>query len=233
MGRLLYCERTRSGLTDGLEGWRRASDRSIKRGGVVIYGFALAFVLAAWGYPTTQAPATYISTPYYLAQFDKELSKYPVAIEVEKRTNVPKTYIFGGIISLFGLLIFFNIWGDLLTNILGFVWPAYQSFKAIESNEKSDDVQWLTYWTVFGFLNILEFFADYVLYWVPFYYSLKTILILYLILPQFNGAAYIYQAFLRPYLLTEEKKIDSGLDKIKAKASAAVQQLEADLHKKE
>ncbi|KAI9337906.1 TB2/DP1, HVA22 family-domain-containing protein [Zopfochytrium polystomum] len=146
----------------------------------------------------------------------------PLAVEVEKRTNVPKTYIAGGVGFVLFVLVFFNVWGDLLTDLLGFAWPAYQSFKAIESTDKNDDRQWLTYWTVFGFLNILEFFSDVILYWIPFYFIIKAGIILYLILPQFKGATVLYNTVVRPYLLKEESAIDGGINKIKAKASEVV-----------
>ncbi|KAJ3414536.1 ER membrane protein DP1/Yop1 [Chytridiales sp. JEL 0842] len=165
-------------------------------------------------------------------QFDKELAKFPLAVEVEKRTKVPKTYIFGGAGAVAFILVFLNIWGNLLTNILGFVWPAYQSFKAIESSDKDDDRQWLTYWTVFGFLNLIEFFSDILLYWVPFYYTFKAILILYLILPQFKGATVIYNQVLRPYLIQQSNSIDGNINKLKAKAASAINQVESDIFNK-
>lgn len=63
---------------------------------------------------------------------------------------------------------------------------AYASFKAIESPGKEDDKQWLTYWTVIGFVQMIEYFSDILLYWFPFYYLFKTLLVLYLALPQFR-----------------------------------------------
>jgi receptor expression-enhancing protein 5/6 len=63
---------------------------------------------------------------------------------------------------------------------------AYASFKAIESPGNSDDKQWLTYWTVIGFVQLLEYFSDVLLYWFPFYYLFKTLFVLYLALPQFR-----------------------------------------------
>jgi receptor expression-enhancing protein 5/6 len=60
------------------------------------------------------------------------------------------------------------------------------SFKAIESQGSADDTQWLTYWVVFGFLNVIEYFSDALLYWVPFYYALKVVAVLFLMLPQFR-----------------------------------------------
>jgi receptor expression-enhancing protein 5/6 len=43
-------------------------------------------------------------------------------IITQQRTKVPKTYIFGGVGALGFVLVFLNIWGNLLTNLLGFVW---------------------------------------------------------------------------------------------------------------
>ncbi|KAJ3191940.1 ER membrane protein DP1/Yop1 [Irineochytrium annulatum] len=165
----------------------------------------------------------------YLAQFDKELAKFPLAIELEKRTSVPKAYLFGGVGAFFFLLILFNFWGNFLTTLLGFIWPAYQSFKAIETKGTDDDTQWLTYWCVFGFLNVLEFFGDHLLYWIPFYYTFKAGVILYMILPQFRGATTIYRQVLRPYLIKEQFRIDGEISGFKAKVAAAASEVEKEL----
>jgi len=158
---------------------------------------------------------------YYNAQLDKELSKYPYAVKLEQNTNVPKTYMAAGIVGVLFLLIFFNFWGQLLSNIIAFLYPAYASFKAIESVDKVDDTQWLTYWTVYGFAGLLEFFSDIILYWLPFYYTGKTIFFLWLALPQFRGAQQIYARFLRPFLLAHQAEVDSGVNKIKSKIESA------------
>lgn len=48
------------------------------------------------------------------------------------------------------------------------------SIKAIESPNKDDDTQWLTYWVVYGIFSIAEFFSDIFLSWFPFYYMMKV-----------------------------------------------------------
>jgi receptor expression-enhancing protein 5/6 len=63
---------------------------------------------------------------------------------------------------------------------------AYASFKAIETKQKEDDTQWLTYWTVIGFVQMVEYFSDILLYWFPFYYLFKTLFVLWLALPRFR-----------------------------------------------
>ena len=51
----------------------------------------------------------------------------------------------------------------------------YASYKAIESEAKNDDTQWLTYWVVYSVLMIAESFADYSVFWIPGYRFAKCI----------------------------------------------------------
>ncbi|KAI7900085.1 TB2/DP1, HVA22 family-domain-containing protein [Cokeromyces recurvatus] len=145
---------------------------------------------------------------YYLTSLDRELSKHECANEIERRTGLPKAYVVLGTAFVCVLMIFFNLAAQLLTNALAWVYPSYASFKAIESPSTTDDTQWLTYWTVLGFVQIIEYFSDILLYWFPFYYTFKTIFILWLILPQFRGAQFVYERFLRPFLLNAQPSIE-------------------------
>ncbi|TQS37424.1 hypothetical protein Golomagni_02102 [Golovinomyces magnicellulatus] len=72
------------------------------------------------------------------------LSKYPVLNNLEKQASIPKVYAFLGLIATYFAFIFFNLGGQLLTNIAGFVIPGYYSLEALFSVGKSDDTQWLT-----------------------------------------------------------------------------------------
>ena len=46
--------------------------------------------------------------------------------------------------------------------------------KAIDSVDKDDDTQWLTYWVVYAAFGIIEYFTDIFLSWVPFYFLAKV-----------------------------------------------------------
>lgn len=50
----------------------------------------------------------------------------------------------------------------------------HQSCKAIDSVDKDDDTQWLTYWVVYAAFGIIEYFTDLFLSWVPFYFLAKV-----------------------------------------------------------
>ncbi|KAL0950512.1 hypothetical protein HGRIS_007321 [Hohenbuehelia grisea] len=136
---------------------------------------------------------------YYVNQLDKELTKYPVLTSLEQRTQVPKAYAVIGGVVLLALLHLVNPLAAPVSNLIGWGLPAYLSFRAIESPGAQDDVQWLTYWVVFGFFNFLESFAlRVVLYYLPWYFAFKTVFIVWLQLPAFRGAQTIYHSLLKP-----------------------------------
>jgi len=84
-----------------------------------------------------------------------------------------------------------------LTNTIGFALPAYYSLDAIFSTASHDDTQWLTYWVVYAFLTVFESAVNAV-YWFPFYYTFKFVLVLWMALPQTNGAQIVFQSVFHP-----------------------------------
>ncbi|XP_031477414.1 HVA22-like protein a isoform X2 [Nymphaea colorata] len=61
--------------------------------------------------------------------------------------------------------------------VVSLLYPLYASVKAIESESRHDDRQWLT---------------------IPVWSYAKLIATCWLVLPYFNGAAYVYEHFIRP-----------------------------------
>lgn len=84
----------------------------------------------------------------------------------------------------------------MLSNIAGFVIPGYYSLVALKTVTTTDDTQLLTYWVVFAFINVIEFWSKTILYWVPFYFLLKTVFLIYL--SAFGGANLVYNTVIRP-----------------------------------
>ncbi|KAI1008096.1 hypothetical protein K3495_g136 [Podosphaera aphanis] len=159
----------------------------------------------------------------YISRIDKELSKYPTINNLEKQTSVPKVYAFIGVIATYFAFIFFNLGGQLLTNLAGFVIPSYYSLEALLSVGKSDDTQWLTYWVVYAFLTVFES-AISAVYWFPFYYTFKFLLVLWLALPVTGGAQIVFRSLIQPAFARHfsgpgataanlRSKIDAALDK--------------------
>ncbi|CAH8265747.1 unnamed protein product [Arabidopsis lyrata] len=80
------------------------------------------------------------------------------------------------------------------------LYPLYASFRAIESPTMLDDQQWLTYWIIYSLITIFELSVWRILAWLPFWPYLKLLFCMWLVLPMFSGAAYIYSNFVRQYV---------------------------------
>jgi len=132
-----------------------------------------------------------------ITQLDKELGKYKVLNDFEAQTSVPKVYVVLGLGALYFFLVFFNIAAEFLVNTIGFVIPAYYSLHALFTASSADDTQWLTYWVVYAFLTVFESAVSAV-YWFPFYYTFKFVAILWMALPQTNGAQVVFHSVLQP-----------------------------------
>ncbi|KAJ9142545.1 Protein YOP1 [Coniochaeta hoffmannii] len=155
----------------------------------------------------------------YIGRLDSELSRYPAIANLEKQTGVPKTYAVIGLVTLYFFFIVFNLGGQLLTNLAGFVIPGYYSLEALFTSTKHDDTQWLTYWVVFALFTVIESMIS-VVYWFPFYYTFKFVFLLWLSLPAFKGADLIFRSFLAPTLGRYFQQHTSTASGLRAKADS-------------
>src|SRR5712671_3484070 len=150
----------------------------------------------------------------------RQLSKYPVLVRLEQRAQVPKAYGFIAAVTLLTGFHFVNALAAPVSNLIGWGLPAYLSFKALESPGHDDDVQWLTYWVIFGFFNFAEGFAlRALLYYFPWYFSFKTLFILWLQLPAFHVSTYYNPIFLYSPLFYETGCTNDLLQRAETRSS--------------
>ena len=101
--------------------------------------------------------------------------------------------------------VFIGFFSGLITNIVGIVYPAISSIRAIETSGGEDDKQWLTYWAVFGAFHIFDMFSNFILSFIPFYFLFKVIFLIWLMMPNTQGAVFIYNKFLHVFFKKVEK----------------------------
>jgi receptor expression-enhancing protein 5/6 len=130
----------------------------------------------------------------------------------EEKTGIDRLYIFVGSLMMLAIYLVFGLGQQLVCNIVGFVYPAYQSMKALESPKKEDDSKWLTYWVVFAVFTIIEFFSDYIVCWFPVYWLFKCIFYVWLMVPnEYNGSLILYRRIIRPKFIQYQPTLDRVL----------------------
>ena len=83
-----------------------------------------------------------------------------------------------------------------ITSAIAVAYPTFKSFLALESDDDKDDKQWLTYWVVFGVLQIIDIYAGFILTLIPFYFFLKMGFLLWLMHPATFGATWLYDNYI-------------------------------------
>ncbi|KAJ1970308.1 hypothetical protein IWQ62_000035 [Dispira parvispora] len=115
----------------------------------------------------------------------------------------------------------FYLLGRVVCHSIGHLYPAYASYKALKSARNAAELtHWLTYWLVIGAFTCVEFVTDLFIFWLPFYNLCKITLVLWLVLPQTQGATYLYKQILGPWLAKHEEEIDRYLYLASSRAKA-------------
>lgn len=106
--------------------------------------------------------------------------------------------------------------------VFGTLLPAYRSYKAIKTKNVREYVKWMMYWVIFALFLTCETFADMVLSWLPLYYEVKIIFIIWLLSPATRGSSILYRKFVHPRLVKHEKAIDKYLTEAQKNGYAAL-----------
>uniref|UniRef100_A0A673LFN4 Receptor expression-enhancing protein n=1 Tax=Sinocyclocheilus rhinocerous TaxID=307959 RepID=A0A673LFN4_9TELE len=138
--------------------------------------------------------------------------------KIEEKTRIKKRYLALGAAGVIGAYLLFGHGASLLCNLIGFVYPAYYS------PDKEDDTQWLTYWVIYGFFSVGEFFSDIFLHSFPFYHVCKCLFLLWCMAPvSWNGSQILYRYTVRPLFLKHEARVDEMVGDISGKAMSAAE----------
>ncbi|XP_078669213.1 uncharacterized protein LOC144910232 isoform X6 [Branchiostoma floridae x Branchiostoma belcheri] len=92
--------------------------------------------------------------------------------------------------------------------LFGTLYPAYASYKAVKTKNVREYVKWMMYWIVFALFTFVETFADVFISWMPFYYEVKIVFVVWLLSPYTKGSSFIYRKFVHPAMSKREKEID-------------------------
>ncbi|KDR77270.1 hypothetical protein GALMADRAFT_246578 [Galerina marginata CBS 339.88] len=120
----------------------------------------------------------------------------------------------------------FSFTSRIVSALAAFLYPGYASYKTLSQRPASeaDLERWLMYWSVLGCIVGVEYLAEWLVSWIPLYTTFKAIFLLYLALPQTQGATYIYMVHLRPFFATHEKQIDIAIAEVRGRVYRFIQE---------
>ncbi|KAI5464852.1 TB2/DP1, HVA22 family-domain-containing protein [Mariannaea sp. PMI_226] len=102
----------------------------------------------------------------------------------------------------------FDLLPMLLSSVASFLFPIFASYKALKTADPAQLTPWLMYWVVISCFLLAESWVYFIVSWIPFYGYFRLIFLLYLILPQTQGARRLYEEKLHPFLEENESQID-------------------------
>jgi len=120
----------------------------------------------------------------------------------------------------------FSFTSRIVSALAAFLYPGYASYKTLSQRPASEAEleRWLMYWSVLGCIVGVEYLAEWLVSWIPLYTTMKALFLLYLALPQTQGATHVYNVYLRPFFATHEQQIDRAIAEIRVRVYRFLQE---------
>lgn len=99
------------------------------------------------------------------------------------------------------------IGSSFVTDLLAVIYPAWQSYRC--DRDKTSPSQWLAYWTIYALFFVVEtggIVADN----LPFYYSIKLVILMWCMYPGAKNGAVVVYSGLAPILAMLEVVMSEG-----------------------
>ncbi|KAJ5881903.1 TB2/DP1/HVA22-related protein [Penicillium soppii] len=112
----------------------------------------------------------------------------------------------------------FGIFADIMSSVITIFFPVFASFKALRSSDPSQLAPWLMYWVVLSVIIWAESWTFFIIGWFPFYSWIRLFFLSYLVLPQTQGARFLYQDYVDPFLAHHEKEIEEMIGRTHERA---------------
>ncbi|THV06008.1 hypothetical protein K435DRAFT_849456 [Dendrothele bispora CBS 962.96] len=119
----------------------------------------------------------------------------------------------------------FSIFFSLICAWFAYFLPCFATYKTLSRRPvvEADVERWCMYWSVVGAFVGFEYVAEWFCSWLPFYWEIKTLFLLFLSLPQIQGSTFIYTTYMQPFFVRNESEIEAGIAQFQTSALAFVQ----------
>jgi receptor expression-enhancing protein 5/6 len=137
---------------------------------------------------------------------------------IQEMTGIKGIFVIWGLIIVI-LFVYFNIFDSIITNLVGTLYPAFWTIKSLEKKSTEEQKKWLTYWVVFGSFIIVDMGSPVIMKFIPFYFLIKILFLMWLFMPGSNGCTIVYYLVVKKIFKYYEDKIDTYVDGAKEYAN--------------
>ena len=109
---------------------------------------------------------------------------------IKEKTGIDGIYV-TIFLSICVFFVYLGILGSLITSLVGTLYPGFSTIKAIQKNKNKKE--WLTYWVVFGSFLIFDMFSNIIVKFIPFYFVMKILFLIWMFIPGSNGCRLVYE----------------------------------------
>ncbi|KAK5957069.1 hypothetical protein OHC33_001438 [Knufia fluminis] len=102
----------------------------------------------------------------------------------------------------------FGIIADLISSVTTILLPCYLSYKSLRLGDPAQTTPWLIYFIILTLTLLAESWTLFIIGWMPFYSWFRLFFLLYLVLPQTQGAKHLYLTYFEPFIVHHETQID-------------------------
>ena len=140
-----------------------------------------------------------------LDQLNKEGEKVLLIKFISEKTKLQPAHIILGSLVISCIILVLGIAECFISKLVGVLYPAIKSLYAIESADKTDDKQWLTYWLIYAFFMVVDEYVGFILSYFPFYYFAKVCFLIWLFNPVTQGAQKIYEILIEVFRRNKDR----------------------------
>lgn len=95
--------------------------------------------------------------------------------------------------------------------------PCYLAYKSLRTGDPAQTTPWLIYFIMLTLALLAESWTLFVIGWMPFYSWFRLFFLLYMVLPQTQGAKFLYLTYFEPFILHHEHQIDAFIGQTHAR----------------
>jgi hypothetical protein len=128
-----------------------------------------------------------------------EYTELPLIKKASAKTKVPAPVIVLVLLLVFVGLLCTPYFSELLSTLIMFTIPAFETFRAIKSKSEKDDEELLTYWIVFGSLYTFDSVFRYLLDFLGWYSIIRLVILMFIFYSRTYGSKLIYARAIRPF----------------------------------